>query len=93
MLKWIINGGNKKAVDNSPIRNDSIKGNGRTAHEIREILDGNDNDWKKGYSCASKGSRENFDWCYYSKKMYNSKGEYPHKPVYAWMHSTISIVC
>ena len=31
---------------------------------------------KKGYHCTSKGSRENFDWCYYSKTMYNSKGEY-----------------
>ncbi len=79
MLKWVIKGGIKKAIDNSAIKNDNISGKGRTGIKVQEILCGNDNDWKKGYHCTSKGSRENFDWCYYSKTLYNSKGEYPHK--------------
>jgi len=76
MSKRGIKGGIKNAIDNSVIRNDSISGKGRTGIEVQEILCGNDNDWKKGYHCTSKGSQENFDWCYYCKTRYNSKGEY-----------------
>jgi hypothetical protein len=56
MLKWAIKGGIKKAIDNSAIKNDNISGKGRTGIKVQEILCGNDNDWKKGCHCTSKGS-------------------------------------
>jgi hypothetical protein len=40
MLKWVIKGGNKNAIDHSVIRNDSISGKGRTGLEVQEILCG-----------------------------------------------------
>lgn len=81
MLNWVTVGGNKrKAVENVISASSSIEKKARTGNEFvsleeaREILYENDNDWKKGYTCSSKGSRDNFDWCYYKNEMCNSKG-------------------